>query len=166
MATEYEIPRPTRRCKASGQEMRAGDEYVSAMVETPVGLERWDYLSSQWQGPPPEAVGYWRGKLAADPPVRRPKTASVDDMLNLFDQLELAQDPRSLRLRYVLALLLIRRKAFKFLGVESEEGSEFLVVKRSKTGDAFRILDPRLAEDQAQHVEAELARMLDADGTV
>lgn len=161
----YEIARNSKRCCVSERELRPGEVYFSALIDAPGGMQRKDFAAENWTGPPADTVGYWKGRI---PPDDKPKAAqpiSDEAMLELFEKWENSDDAEKVQLRYVLALLLIRRKALKLQDmVQSEEG-EYLIVQRPRQKQTHRVRDPHLAEDQVQRVEQELTRLLEADQT-
>jgi hypothetical protein len=160
----YDLPGNSKRCHATGRELRPGEWYVSALVETPAGLERRDYAPEAWSAPD-GLIGFWKGRLP-DAPRRddRPKPLSTETIRLLFDQQREAAergDEQARQLRFVLALWLIRRKALKLQGVERDEADEFLVVRPSRGKDLIRVLDPRLSEERLRDVEERLRLLLE-----
>jgi hypothetical protein len=87
---------------------------------------RQDYSIEAWQAPPAEALGWWKSQI---PTAETKKTqwAPNDVMLELFD--ELAGQPDRSDLRYVLTLLLIRRRVFRLEETERDSsGRQTLLV--------------------------------------
>ena len=75
------------------------------------GVERVDYCRDAWQEPGEgESLSWWRSRMPDDTDTG-PKPAPVEVLLQLFD--EWADEPDRTEARYVLALLLIRRKVFR-----------------------------------------------------
>ena len=70
--------------------------------------KRSDYAAEVWQGPPENAVGWWKSQVP-DKTSRRKHWAPNEVMLKFFD--ELAASPDKQDMRYVLTLLLIRRSS-------------------------------------------------------
>ena len=155
-----EVATHTRRCHATGRELQPGEEYYSALVETLVGTERWDFSLEGWPGPPEGTVGYWKARLPEQqsPPVV--KEVPLETMLDFFDRL--SETPERLndqerRLRFVLSLLLVRKRALKLHSVRREQSQDFLVVRRPSSKETIDVLDPGLTEAETATVEQELA---------
>ena len=72
-------------------------------------------------------------------------------------------EPSRVQFRYVVALLLLRRKRLKFEDVRREAGQEFLLLKCPKTAAAFEVLDPRLDEADIARVQDEVFKVLGWD---
>ena len=107
---DYEVQRSTRRCSTTGREFAPGETYYSVLVAEGAELKRYDYAADAWQGPPEEAVGWWKSQVP-DRNAARKHWAPNDVMLDFWD--ELADQPDKQDMRYVLTLLLIRRRVFR-----------------------------------------------------
>ena len=69
---------------------------------------------------------------------RRRRRPPIDDdlLLDCFGRLEGRTDAAGENFRYVLALLLMRRKRFKFEETRNDDGRELLVLRCGRTGAA------------------------------
>src|SRR6516225_3775292 len=143
--TDYQIQANTRRCAVTGRELRPGERYFTALLDVDGRLIRQDYSNEAWQGPPPEAFSFWTGRIPAQEESRRPR---IDDdlLFDCFQRLEGQTESDKVNFRYVVALLLMRRKRFKFEEARKENDQEILLVRCVKTRNAFRVVDPRLTE--------------------
>lgn len=117
----YELARPTGVCASTGRAIEVGERFVATLAESEPGgpLERADYTIEAWErGARPEAprrlIGTWRSELPAPD---APKRAFVgnEELLDLFEQLEDAQEPERIAFRYILTLLLVRKRLLKVL---------------------------------------------------
>ena len=159
--TEYEIQGPARVCAATGRELKPGDRFFAALTEAGGKLVRADYAADAWPGPPPGAVAYWAGKVPAAG--HRPKKPPINDelLLDCFDRLKASADPDGLNFRYVAALLLMRRKRFKFEDAARDEaGRDVLIVRDARGGAVHHVTDPRLTDEQVATVQTEVFRVL------
>jgi hypothetical protein len=158
--TDSEIPGPTRVCAASGRELCPGDRFCAVLVEDGGKFVRRDYAADAWPGPPAGAVAYWAGTV---PPADKPRRPVVNDdaLRDCFDRLAGAADPDGLNFRYVAALLLMRRKRFKFEDAfRDEAGRDVMFVRDARGGAVHQVVDPRLTDDQIAAVQAEVFRVL------
>jgi hypothetical protein len=113
---DYDIQRCTRRCAATDRELRCGEVCYSILVPEGAEVVRRDYAAEAWQGPPESAIGWWKTTIA-DPAAGRLHWAPSDVMLNYFERL--SEDPAADDARYVLALLLVRRRVLRIEGWKS-----------------------------------------------
>ena len=157
--TEYQIQPPTRRCSISGRELMAGERFFTALVESGEHFQRQDFAPEVWHGPPQGAFSYWFGKVPATSGHQKPRFD--DDLLEeCFDRLEVPTQAGRLNFRYVLALLLIRRKRFKFEQSRFEGEEERLIVSCSRSGKRFEVVNPRLSDEQMKETQDEVFKVL------
>jgi uncharacterized protein YbaR (Trm112 family) len=153
---DYEFQSCTRRCAATGRELAPGEAYYSALVPDGEGWQRLDYAVEAWQGPPPEAIGWWKSQR---PDARRAHWAPNDVLLDFFDRLEGQAENQDMR--YVLALLLVRRRVMRLEETQTDEhGRETLVLycPRRETTHQVPVIVPD--EARANQLQEQLARLL------
>jgi hypothetical protein len=145
----YPVSRSGGVCAATGRAFAPGEEIVAALVEVPgsKGLQRIDYALTAWEGgarpaAPAAVFGFWRARFA--PAASKPKPIMSDDELrDLFEELAEATEPRQIVFRYVLALLLIRRRVLRLMG--SRPGV-LLVLPKGVEGEPQPVTDPGMDE--------------------
>ena len=162
MKADYEIQGPTRVCSVTGQVLDAGMRFYAVLIEEDGKFVRKDYAASAWQGPPPEAIAFWMGRVPASDQPRKP-TFNDDLLLDCFHHLEGATEPNRIHFRYVVALLLMRRKRLKFEDMTREGEATALIVRDIKTRKRHLVADPRLSEDEIAAVQDEVFRVLGWD---
>jgi hypothetical protein len=157
--TDYQIQPNTRHCAATGRELRAGEKFYSVLSQEGGKLVRRDYAAEAWQGPPEGAFSFWSGRVPAAEQGR--KLRIDDDLLaDCFQRLEGQAEPAQVNFRYVVALLLMRRKRFKFEEARVEGGHEVLRVRCSRTGTQYDVLNPCLTEGEMIAVQDEVFKVL------
>jgi hypothetical protein len=110
MLLDFEVQRSTRRCAATERALEPGDTCFSVLEISGAEVHRKDFSADAWQGPPDNAFAWWKSRIP-EPTDRKIKLAPNDVLLELFDQL--AERPDQQDLRYVLTLLLIRRRVLR-----------------------------------------------------
>jgi hypothetical protein len=156
---DYQIEASTRRCAITGRELRPGEKYYSVLLEEGGKFVRQDYGYEAWQGPPAGTFSFWLGRLPAEDENRR---ARIDDdmLLDCFQRLEGQTDPGRVNFRYIVALLLMRRRRLKFEEARTERGSEVLCLRCVRTRVQYRVIDPQLTEEECAAVQEEVFRVL------
>ncbi len=163
MGTEFDIQGPTRVCAATGRGLGAGERYYAALLDDAGKFVRKDYAADAWAGPPAGAVAYWAGRVPASDRPRKP-TFNEELLLDCFHHLAGSVEPGRVNFRFVVALLLMRRRRLKFEDVrQAEGGGHVLVVRDAKSGARHEVADPRLSEDEVAAVQAEVFRVLGWD---
>lgn len=155
---EYDIQRCTRRCQATGRELAPGEAVYSVLAEVGGNITRQDFAADAWQGPPADAVGWWKG-IVADAGGKRVHWAPNDVMLHYFEQLD--GNPAKEDVRYVLALLLVRRRIVRVESTEKDAaGNETLVVYSPRNEVEYRVKVAMPPVEREAAIQAELSELL------
>ena len=155
---EYDIQRCTRRCQATGRELAPGETVYSVLVEVGDNVARQDFSADAWKGPPENAVGWWKG-IVADTGGKRMHWAPNDVMLHYFEQLE--GNPAKEDVRYVLTLLLVRRRIVRVESTEKDAaGIETLVVYSPRNEVEYRVKVAMPPVEREAAIQAELSELL------
>jgi hypothetical protein len=84
-----------------------------------------------------------------------------DDLLvECFERLEGQVEPSRISFRYVVALLLMRRKRLRFEEAKVHDEQEVLTLRCARTGAKYQVINPRLTEDQMVAVQEEVFQVL------
>jgi hypothetical protein len=157
--TDYQIQPSTRRCAVTGRELCPGESYFSVLLDEAGKLVRKDYSREAWQGPPDGAFSFWAARVAApDAPRRAP--IDEDLLLDCFQRLDGQTDPGKVRFRYVVALLLMRRRRFKFEEAHVAGGHEEMVLRCARTGARHRVVNPCLTDEEMATVQDDVFQAL------
>ncbi|HEX4592394.1 MAG TPA: hypothetical protein VH120_20860 [Gemmataceae bacterium] len=158
--TDYQLSAPTRRCHLTGREFRPGERYMAALVEEAGRFVRRDFAPDVWSGPPENAIGHWAARIpvAGETPKRPP--IDGDLLAECFDRLDGATEPNQVQFRYVVALLLMRRKRFQFEDVHKDPAGETLLLRDTRSGERHLVADPKLTEEAMAAVQDEVFRVL------
>jgi hypothetical protein len=159
MVMDYQLQNPTRRCSTTGRDLRPGDQYFGAVIDQGNRLARQDFAPEAWIGPPPSTIGHWAGRVPVD---EVPRRATIDDeqLLGCYRRLEDAASAERFNLRYVLALLLIRRKRLRLANTKCDELGEVLVLVDPKTQTQSEVRNPRLSAADLSAVQREVFELL------
>lgn len=157
--TEYQIQPNTRRCSVTGRELQPGEPFYTALLEEGDHFQRRDFCSEAWQGPPPGTFSFWTGKVPRAQDNVKPRFD--DDLLEeCFQRLEGQTEPGKVNFRYVVALLLMRRKRLRFDQTVKQGEQEKMAVTCVKTGDKFEVVLPKLTDEEMTQVQEEVFKVL------
>lgn len=165
---DYEIQRCTRSCAASGRPLDEGEEFYSVLVaeEAECGattVRRYDYAIETWRGAPEGALGWWKSRI----PSREAKKAHLapgEVLLQLFNEFEGVAEKQDMR--YVLSLLLVRRRVLRLEETEQDEtGREILVLYSPRDEAMHRVTAVVPGEERTKTIQHELDRLLFAGAT-
>lgn len=167
----YSVSRPTGVCAATGRTFAIGDTFVATLVErenpdASAALERLDFSPDAWDSgarpqPPLLLFASWRGVMPEHNEKKRAIVLGDAELLDLFEQLGGVTDPRRVAFRYMLALILIRRR---ILRLESSKPGRMLVKPRGSMVDqAIEVIDPGTSEEVLAGAIEELGQIVGMD---
>lgn len=155
---DFEIQRCTRRCAKTDRELQPGETFFSVLVPSGAEVIRQDFSVEAWTGPPEVSLGWWKSQLP-DQAAKKVHWAPNDVMLHYFEQLE--EQPEKLDVRYVLALLMVRRRVLRLDDTgKNEHGEETLTVFCPRNEKIYEVLVVTPDAARAEQIQEELARLL------
>ena len=160
---EWEIKKTLGQCSGTEREFEIGEEFVAAFVQTEEGLQRQDFSADYWQQSQPQVYCFWRTKMA-DPEEK--KKLFIDDqmLMAFFDRLAEEIDPEKINFRFVLTLILMRKRKLKYDGCAiDDDGAEVWSLKVTGQDRFGKVINPHLTEDQIEGLTAQMGQILQAD---
>ena len=165
MANEYEIARGSGKCASTGRELAEGEFYYVVLFETPQGFERKDLAVETWNGPPEGTFCYWKARV----PTREKKPAiiAVDNSLlvHLFCRLEEDNSEMRQKFRFVLALLLMRKRLLRHEKTTRDETGEYWHMRLLSEQSVHQVLNPQLSVEEIDRLSAQLSAILSGDSS-
>jgi hypothetical protein len=173
--SSYQVGKSTGTCAASGRNLEPGTPCIAALCEpgegeegeVALGLVRRDYSVEAWEsGSRPQGLfSWWRTKV---PPPGGQKRLLVEDdaLLDLFDRLAEEEDHRRRAFRWVLGLILVRKKLLRLEGsARTDQGDVFLLRRRGSDPELppMELPDPKLDEGDARAIADELGEIMADD---
>ena len=159
---DYDIQRCTRKCAATDRELNVGEICYSALVAEGAAVVRRDYPAESWHAPPENTIGWWKTTIV-DPHAGRMHWAPNDVMLHYFERL--LEDSSADDARYVLALLLVRRRVLRVDGHEQDAaGRDTIVLYCSRNETTYRVPEILPSSGRAAEIQQQLSALLQTNG--
>ncbi|TWU26103.1 hypothetical protein [Bythopirellula polymerisocia] len=158
MQLEIDIATFSRVCAATERPLLPGDVYFSLLELQANEVVRQDFSADAWRGASEDCVGWWRSRVPAkgDAP---PAMAPIDVMLNLFEALE--EVPAELEFRYLLGLLLLRRKSLRRDdSTRDDQGREVLILHCSRREKEFELIVAEPTAEQTVKIQQKMFDLL------
>ena len=174
MTTSFEIsafppdeaPRASRFCSATGRPFQSGDKMRSVLFEEDGEIKRVDLCEEAWRNyeRPASAVAWWTSRVA-EPEEKKKILTPNDALVALFESLVFKQDQADLR--YALALLLVRRRVFRFEFENKpkdalKSGRDSIFVYSSRNDACYAVPVVPMNETQIDDVQKRLVALLDS----
>jgi hypothetical protein len=153
---DFEIQKCSRRCAASDRELLPGERVYSVLLLEGSSFVRRDFSEETWSGPPDDSIGWWQARIPT-PESNRVHWAPHEVMLHYFLELEATDQ---LDLRYVLALLMVRRRILRLESSEKPGEIEQLVLYCPSNEMEYRVPVVSPSGARVEQIQQELARLL------
>src|SRR5438105_3601283 len=162
-AATYELTRPAGKCVLSGRDIPPGEKFMAALRETPLGFERLDISLDAWPDfDRKDVVGFWQTTM---PTAEQKKKLFVDDevLCELFARLSDATEPAKINFRFVLGLILMRKKLLIYDTSRIENQQDLWTMHFKGREDKLDMINPRLDESAMAEVSQQLGQILSED---
>lgn len=172
MAKDYNISKPAGTCQKCQKQLAAGEAYTALVRETGDDFVREDYCMPCWESlqeanPHPAAsvdvVGTWKSIV---PQPQEKKKLFVDNelLINFFERLTDTNEPVKISFRYVLALVLMRKKLLVYDRMDrADDGTEIWQMHFRGDDRVHRVVDPKMDEQKIADVNAQLGQILESE---
>lgn len=174
-AGSFDIGRFTGQCAATGEAIAGGTPFVASLAEAvdegrPV-LRRIDWSAQAWDGGarPEGLVCFWRG-TAPNPGERRRILLDDHTLLEMVERLEGETDPRRIAYRWILALVLLRRKVLKLDRVERSADDppveRWLLRAKGAPEEAapLGLVNPQIRDEELRELADQLGELVHGEG--
>jgi hypothetical protein len=152
---DFNIRPVAKTCSKSGRAFRPGDMCWSVLFEKDGQLVRQDFSAEAWGGPPNGAIGHWRCYVPESAESGRPKL-DADSLFDYFLQLSDSPNIVQQQYRYVLSLLLLRKRRLILEEVVDVDGCPTMRLVGSGGEGPFDVAEEELSEDQIERLQNQL----------
>ncbi|MGD2018465.1 MAG: hypothetical protein PVJ89_10135 [Planctomycetota bacterium] len=167
MASSWTISRRKGRCAETGRDFDDGERHASVLTVRDGVLERADLSVEAWEaldgrieaGEEQRPLFHWFTRHQ----VERRKTVQLDleSLDRLFQELEGREELQVRELRYVLCLLLMRKRRVKVEKVLREGDEEAFLVKRPRDDRRYKVYVYDFEAERLDEVRAQLQAVFD-----
>ncbi len=165
--SDFELGRFGGVCALTGEAIAPGAPFVAAMVEQDLAdlppFARVDVSVQAWdEGRRPDRLlAFWR-TTAPEPGQKRQAFIDDETLLDMVRRMDDA-DPRRARYRWLLALILLRKRALRHLRIDQgPDGERWLFMPRGadEWTEPIAVANPGLRDDEVQDLADQLGEVL------
>ncbi len=168
---DWKIKARSHVCHESGRHFEDGENFYTALFEITddededdAHFERRDYSAEAWETRPedqPSPFSFWRSVYEAPEPAATTEVVEKESAESLLRRLIEEDDATTENARFILAVMLERKKILVETDVKDAEGESCLrFYEHAKSGEVFIIRDPQLRLDEVEAVQAEVVAQL------
>ena len=163
LTQEWNIQSRALQCAISGRPFEKGERVFSALywrdghyVRVDLGAEAWSARNENI-----EPLSAWQTDFVPPAP-SAPEPLKKDDAESLLRRLVAENAPGTRNARYILALMLERKKVLCQVQRQRQEGVSILIYEHLPSGEVWLIEDPGLKLGELSAIQDEVAHLLNA----
>ena len=161
---DWKITKKVEGCARCEHGFEEGERHFSLLMFDEEHLGREDRCGPCFSDDQdlPEDLVFWRTRKRIKP--KRGLAVDFDSIEKLFLALEGREEPRLAELRFLLSLLLMRKRRIKMVRVKRTDAGEFMICRRPRRDDVYRVQVFDLTSERAAELKAELERIFEGAG--
>lgn len=168
MIQNWSIRTRSHHCALTGRAFEEAEVFHTAIYFDPEtsGYMRRDVALDAWEQELSERrpIAYWRSTYTPNVVEERPEVASKENAMSLLQRFIEEDEPATENARYILALMLERKRMLTPTAAKETEQGRMLFYENKKTSEVFVIRDPELHLDELAQVQDEVATLLGFGG--
>ena len=159
MGEEWHMRRRGETCEICRRAFAPGEAIQAYLHESPEGYQRRDYCADCQPSDAALAIGSWRTRRP-EPTAKKSLTFDREAIYKLFEKLDGVETRQQRQLRFVLGLLLWRKKVLKFVRAEAVDGTEVWHYTMPRAESQHAVIRPELDEEQLEQLGTQLESLL------
>jgi hypothetical protein len=160
----WNIRSRSHACHHTGIPFTEGETFYTALFDDPQSEEliRRDFSLSSWDEARAAATpfSFWKSVYEAPISNAKPDVVEKETAETLLRRLIEEDNPGTDNTRYILAVMLERKKQLRQTATRETDDATFLIYEQPKSGEVYIIRDPELKLDQVEAVQREVSLML------
>ncbi len=165
---DWNIQTRSHTCQVCHRHFADKEAFRTTLFEQRHGYERKDFCEDCWarhcaeakEGSQSKALSQWQSVYVV-PPASAPDPILKDTAESLLHKLIERNDASHAGARFILAVMLERKRQLKNKGHIMEGGVRVLIYEHPKTGDVLMIKDPGLKINQLEEVQRDVLNLLE-----
>lgn len=166
---DWKISRRNNKCSHTGAKFEDGETFYTCIFDDPEseGFQRKDFSEAAWEelADTMKPFSFWKSTCKY-PPVEEKSAVMGNESAEAMLRRMIEEDEAATEnARYILALMLERKKALFPAGVKETQSSRLLLYEHRATGDLFIIRDPQLKLDEVEKVQQDVSQLLEPNSS-
>jgi len=164
MQQNWSIRSRAHTCAVTGRPFEDGESFHTTIYFDPEenGYVRRDICAEAWaqEAEQRKPVAAWKTVYSKVIAEAKPEITPKESAQALLQRFIEEGDPRTENARYILALMLERKRQLSQTAEKEVDGAKMLFYENKKTGEIFIVRDPELKLDEIADMQDEVATLL------
>jgi hypothetical protein len=159
---EWNIKSRGEMCCVTQRPFAENEVFYSALYWQEGQYERKDFCEQAWADRNDNVRPLCVWQTVFVPAAQSPETLKKEDAEGLLRRLIAENDPAQCNARYILALMLERKRLIRQIDRQNVDGKLKLIYEHMASGETWILDDPQLKLDQLEPVQREVGALLGA----
>ncbi|MGE4286289.1 MAG: hypothetical protein AB7F23_06720 [Phycisphaerae bacterium] len=157
--TDWTISKSGGICCRCEKQFEEHEQFFAALSVCADGFKRLDVCADCWEKDRPLAFYFWKTKHSSEEDNRN-KFIDDDMLFDLFEGLEESTEPDKLNFRFVLMLVLMRKRMLRYNNTIREDGKDLWLLKVTGQKREVRVVDPHISEEEIDKLTENIGLVL------
>ena len=161
MTADWTISKSSHACSVTGKTFEVGDDYYSALQENDDSFARFDFSPEAWENTDKSRFfSFWRAKVTPENEKKK-LVIDVEAFYTFFASLEEAESENKRLFRYLVALILTRKRVLRLDEIEKTPEGDYLILFDRRADKEHRVFSPEATEEQLIEVQENLNQIFE-----
>lgn len=165
---DWKISRRHSKCCHTERKFDDGESFYACIFDDPEGegFLRKDYSEKAWKelSEKLEPFSFWKTVCKYPQEDNTQEVLGNESAETMLRRMIEEDEASTENARYILTLMLERKKTLVPVGVKETEFSRLLLYEHRASGDVLVVRDPQLKLDEVEKIQQEVALLLDQSG--
>lgn len=157
---DWSISKTSGQCSKCNKEIEDGEQFFAALTVCDDGFERIDTCAECWEADKPEVFYFWKTKRLTADEQNKPVFIDDDMLLDFFDSLEDAKEQEKINFRFVLMLIMMRKRLLRYNTTDNLDGQELWKLKVTGQKREVCVVNPHLSEDEIEKLSDNIGQIM------
>jgi hypothetical protein len=164
---DWNIQARSHACQACHRHFADKETFHTLLFDERQGYQRLDVCEECWKAQYSQGavdkkgfISHWQS-VYTPPPAAPPEAIQKDTAETLLRKLVEQNSPEHAGARFILAVMLERKRILKVKTQLNENGTRVFIYEHARSGDLFSIADPKLELNHLEQVQKDVAQLLE-----
>lgn len=164
---DWNIQARSHACQACQRPFADKEPFHTLLFDERHGYQRLDVCEECWKAQYSQGavdkkgfISHWQS-VYTPPPSAPPDAIQKDTAETLLRKLVEQNSPEHAGARFILAVMLERKRILKVKTQLNENGTRVFIYEHARSGDLFSIADPKLELNHLEQVQKDVAQLLE-----
>lgn len=160
---EWKVNKSQRVCAVSEKVFEVGNTFFSALKEEGESFVRYDYSEEAWANlDKSDIFSFWKSHLQSNAQHKRSRLKiDSEAFYTFFSSLQNREEGANEVFKYLLALILIRKRLLRLEEIEKSPDGEALIIFDTRTKNELRIEVPEVTDAAIKDAKEELEQIFE-----